>query len=270
MADKLLSEAEVVARLSARLKHEPDILDVRPGRKGGLEVDSRIGGVERSFGVGIENLYRMYLLAPDKLDEFIEMLVEQVRGLPDQMQSQQRGAPNRDLFPQIKDAAFMRDAAKQGIRLAQRPFTTDLTVVYVADSPQSMRFLTEADVTKNGWTVDQLHEVALENLARKASQTGFMMAGEPPRLLIISQSRDSYDAARILLPDLQEQIAAHVPGRLLFGIPNRDFLVMLGDEDPEFVREIAANVRNDYQGQPYPLSPKLYRVEDGVIHEYNI
>lgn len=270
MADRLFTEAEVLAQLAARLRREPGIVDVRTGRRGALEIDAKLGGMERSFGVGIDNLYRMYLAAPAQLDQLIELLVTQVRNLPDQIKAKEAGAPNSDLFPQIKDAAFMRDAAQQGIRLAHQPLAGGLSVVYVADSPSTMRFLTQDDLKNNRMSLLDVHEIALENLARKAEAAGYMVAGEAAKALLISQSQDSYDAARILLPDLQEQASSLLPGQLVFGIPNRDFLVMLGDQDQDFVREIADIVRNDFDSQPYPLSPLLFAVVNGKIIEYPI
>lgn len=266
MADRLLTERDLAARLADRLRREPGVVNVRIGAQGGLEV--QMAGQDKAYGIGLGNLHRMYIMAPNQLDQLVEMMVQQVRSLPAQLQAKERGSPTQDLYPQIKAAEFLRQADKQKISLARQPLVGDLSVVYVADTPTSMRFLTDEDIAKNNLTVAQLHELTLANLARKTANTGYMVAGEGERTLVISQTRDSYDAARILLPDIRQQVMEYLGGRLLFGIPNRDFLIMLSDQEPEFVAEIASQVARDYESQPHPLSPRLYTVEDGQFTEY--
>ncbi|MCW5849777.1 MAG: DUF1444 family protein [Anaerolineae bacterium] len=267
MADRLLTERDLAARLADRLRREPGVINVRIGAQGGLEV--QMAGQDKAYGIGLGNLHRMYIMAPAQVDQLVEMMVQQVRSLPAQLQAKERGSPTQDLFPQIKAAEFLRQADKQKIRIARQPLVGDLSIVYVADTPTSMRFLTDEDIAKNKLTLAQLHELTLANLARKIANTGYMVAGEGARTLLISQSRDSYDAARILLPDLRTQAVQYLGGgRLLFGIPNRDFLIMLSDQDTEFVAEIAAQVARDYESQPHPLSPRLYTIVDGKFTEY--
>ena len=267
MADRLLTERDLAARLADRLRREPGVVKVRIGAAGGLEV--QMAGQDKAYGIGLGNLHRMYIMAPAQLDQLVEMMVQQVRSLPAQIQAKERGAPTQDLLPQIKAAEFLRQADRQGIGIARQPLVGDLSVVYVADTPASMRFLTDEDIAKNKLTLAQMHELALANLARKTANTGYVVGGEGARTLVISQTRDSYDAARILLPDLRTQVAQYLGGRLLFGIPNRDFLIMLGDQDAGFVAEIAAQVARDFESQPHPLSPRLYAVEDSGFVEYH-
>lgn len=266
MADRLLTERDLAARLAERLRREPGVVKVRIGAQGGLEV--QMARQDKAYGIGLGNLHRMYIMAPAQLDQLVEMMVQQVRSLPAHLQAKERGSPTQDLFPQIKGVEFLRQADVQSIEIARQPLVDGLSIVYVADTPTSMRFLTNEDIARNKMTVAQLHELALANLARKTANTGYVVGGEGGRTMLISQTRDSYDAARILLPDLQAQAAQYLGGRLLFGIPNRDCLIMLSDQDAELVADIAAQVARDYESQPHPLSPRLYAVEEGRFIEY--
>lgn len=268
MADRLLSEAEVVARFTDRLRREPGFTAAQPGRKGPLDVEIQAEGLPQAFGISLDSLYRFYVASPTKLDEAMEALVDQLRQLPGQLKAQSQGTDTEAILPQIKNREFLDTAQSQGTRLANRLLVDDLFVVYVADTPTAMRFLSESDLERNGWTVEELHELALGNLEIKAAGTPFVFGGEGDRSLIISQTNDSYDAARILIPSLRDEIAAHLAGRMLFAVPNRDFLVTLGDADPDFVREIAGIVSNDYEGRPHPLSPHLYQVDGDTFTRY--
>jgi uncharacterized protein YtpQ (UPF0354 family) len=267
MADRLLTDIEFGIRVLERLKREPMVKAAR--RQGDrIELTVNHGGPDLQFGFNFENYYRLYLDQPDGLDKIIDSFGAALYTMRDQMPTAQR-VPLGTLLPQIKNAQFFKEHGTAGGKLARRPLVADLYVVYVADNPTTMRFIFESDIKHMGWTVDRLHQIALENLAQKAANTNYVMAGEGEKMLIISQTRDSYDAARILLPDLHAHLAEYLPGPTLFGIPNRDFLVTLGDTDKKFVREIAGMVRNDFQSQPQPISPQLFAIVNGKIKVYS-
>ena len=75
-------------------------------------------------------------------------------------------------------------------------------------------------------------------------------------------------ATRILLPDLMEKWAGRIPGRMLLGIPNRDFLIAFSDRDPAHVAAIAGQVRRDVKERDHPLCADLLVWQGGRVREY--
>jgi hypothetical protein len=92
----------------------------------------------------------------------------------------------------------------------------DLRTVYVLDSENSVRYLTESDLADLGLDQEGVHELALENLRARFSPD--VVAGVlRERSMVAVKALDSYDAARVLLvPEYLkegEEVAALIPDR---------------------------------------------------------
>jgi hypothetical protein len=62
--------------------------------------------------------------------------------------------------------------------------------------------------------------------------------------------------------------ARELPGHLVIGIPNRDFLIAFSDANPEILRGVAHQVQADAAQREYGLTEQLFTLADGVIKEY--
>ena len=62
--------------------------------------------------------------------------------------------------------------------------------------------------------------------------------------------------------------AKRIPGRMLIGIPNRDFLIAFSNRNPAHVAAIAGQVRRDAVEQDHPLCADLLVWQDGRVREY--
>lgn len=267
MGVQLLTIEQLAARIAARLQKTPGV-KAKAGKGGLVAVTTRSGTGQRSFDLDVDPFYRAYLAEPQSLEQVVSLAAQQAVAVPASIAGVEQRAPISALLPQIKDAAFIRDAASQGETLVSRPFAGDLSVVYVADAPAIMRYITGADLRAQGWTREQLDEVALENLRERANRTMFTQTNQGMQTAFISATGDGYDAARILLPALHQLLAQRLWGRLLFGVPTRDILVIIGDGDPSYVKQVAARVRNDFESRPFPLSPHLYTLDEGQARIY--
>ena len=65
-------------------------------------------------------------------------------------------------------------------------------------------------------------------------------SAEGGRPMFIWALADGYDAARILLTEWLQDFAEAVPGRLVLGVPHRNWLVAVGDADEELLKVVAA------------------------------
>jgi hypothetical protein len=64
--------------------------------------------------------------------------------------------------------------------------------------------------------------------------------------------------------------AGRIPGRMLIGIPNRDFLIAFSDRDPAHVAAIASQVRRDAAERDHPLCADLLLWQDERIRGYRL
>ena len=72
------------------------------------------------------------------------------------------------------------------------------------------------------------------------------------------ETKDGFDAARILIPKLREFLAGRLGNPFRFAIPNRDFLICWNTGTSTLFSDFTASkIRKDFETQPYPLSPPL-------------
>jgi uncharacterized protein YtpQ (UPF0354 family) len=112
--------------------------------------------------------------------------------------------------------------------------------------------------------MDELHRVATRVLWN-ASRTIELKADRPAdptlagKYLFIS-THDGYDAARLDIDKLREEIGKKLGYPYYVAIPNRDFLVAWS-KNYAFGDKFAQKVREDFEHQSYPISPLVYRVD---------
>lgn len=85
--------------------------------------------------------------------------------------------------------------------------------------------------------------------------------------LVIIQSMDGYDASRILLRGLHDRLRGHLGSPFLAGIPNRDILICFRNE-PEMVRRVSEQVRDDYARMPHQISPAIFLLTADGVAQY--
>jgi hypothetical protein len=89
-----------------------------------------------------------------------------------------------------------------------------------------------------------------------------MMIAPLPVGLVVVNTSDSFDAARILLPDLRGFFAAQIGSPFFVGIPNRDFLICYSAQtDEKTLKNIRNQIATDYDERPYPLSKNIFIVD---------
>jgi hypothetical protein len=64
--------------------------------------------------------------------------------------------------------------------------------------------------------------------------------------------------------------ARTLKGRMVIGIPNRDFLIAFGSANQDIVRSVATQVQADAAQRDHGLTDQLFTLAGGVIREYEI
>jgi len=55
----------------------------------------------------------------------------------------------------------------------------------------------------------------------------------------------------------------------VIGIPNRDFLVIISDDDPDRVAAVALQITRDMRQHTHGLSNRLFTISHNEVREYN-
>jgi uncharacterized protein YtpQ (UPF0354 family) len=125
----------------------------------------------------------------------------------------------------------------------------------VYDLPDSMRSISHANLDTWGVTFYEALEVARENLMKLPSKFLGPPSGEG---VYLSATRDSYDAARLLLPDLIRQF--RVKGDPIAMIPSRENLIVAGSDHADGLAAMLTMVGESLK-EPHPISGIALRLD---------
>ena len=261
----LMSAVQFSAYMEKRLTLE-DAIEVL-GREG-TQLRLRARGAEMTADLG--NFYAAYTRDPAQLDIVVRNFVMATLGItPDREVSNFTQLADR-IFPMLKPIALLATVRERSLpMLAYREFLADLIVTYVIDEQRSVAFINEDHLDRWGMGLHDLHEHAIENLRQRTlEQVDYVTAGEGEQRIFIFNSGDGYDATRLLLTNVLAGWARELPGQLVIGIPNRDFLIAFSDTNPEILQAIAQQVQADAAAREYGVTDQLFTLIAGEVREY--
>ncbi len=234
----------------------------------GLELRLRVRGADMTADLG--NFYHAYMRDPSQLDVVVQNFVEVMLGITPDRSTSDFDALAARIYPMLKPIELLAAVRERGLpMLAYREFLADLIITYVIDEERSVTFINEDHLERWGIGVQELHAQALKNLrARTLERIDYTSAGAGVQRIFIFNSGDGYDATRLLLADVLAGWAREVPGRLVIGIPNRDFLIAFSDADPAILQGVAHQIQADSVQRAYGLTDQLFTLIDGEIREY--
>jgi uncharacterized protein YtpQ (UPF0354 family) len=213
----------------------------------------------------LENLYRSAALAGGDIQHGIERwVVELIRAA--------EGAPDADApFEELEDRILpmvLRAVENNPIdsMMVLEPLVDGLNIGYAIDNDRTIAYISQT--TLNKWSVsrERLHEAAIKNLvARSEAIAAHAAQDEDGSIsLIMFETRDGYDASRVLLPTLHERLREYLGSPFVAAIPNRDILLCFRNTD-DTVTRLREKIQEDFRSRPHQVTDQLLLVTaDGL------
>ncbi len=245
-------------------------------REAGYTVAKREGTVlilemqGQSMRFDLKRLYGVYRLQPDWLDDIVASHLAAL-GQANQPRPPLSEKQALEAFlPLLNPRAWLDVVRQQGAKPpAHRPFAAGLIVNYVFDLPDARAYVDQETydglLSTPDATPEAIHEIALANLRKRTSRRDTKAYGMGDGTIIVCDTRDGFAATRVLLPDLMATWAERIPGRMLLGVPNRDFLIAFSDRDPEQVAAITQQIRRDAAQREGGLTAELLMWRNGRV-----
>lgn len=204
--------------------------------------------------VGLREAFRHAEAFPEAFPKMVSQLVEDIRevGL-DRADELDFATAAPLLLPQVRSRAWLVEQGTFGDSgLVHTPLNDELVAVYVVDDDACMVFLCRAHLRRWQKSAEDLHNLAVSNLARLGSN-GLDEASSEGVLL---QSGDGFDATRVLLLDQQDG--------LLVAVPDRDTL-WAGPERDQDVERLMSATEAMAGRAPHPISSSVFRLSGGRL-----
>ena len=222
------------------------------------------------------NFYALYRHNPEDLDNIV---ARTFAGLMEAFNSNPEGDITAHIFPVIKNhewmaqyRAQMRQAypnADTDDGLLHAPIAGDLVLNYVLDLNESMRYLTEKDLTEQQITTEDLFTLAAQNFLDYIDGN-ISLQQLDDSAVVLFELDGTYNASLLLcvnnLLDAAELPFAH---DCICAVPARDALLACPVDDEAAIalmREIATEIAEQ---SPYHVSDYFYRVTNGKITPFD-
>ena len=137
-------------------------------------------------------------------------------------------------------------------------FPSRIRIGYVLRSDGGYSYMMEREFPELGLSVEELHAMALANLARLASAS--ITIGKVPGGWEgwISAKEDNFAAVRILLPSVQQEFREGLGEGFLFVLPHRDWCFCWSlAQSPERQSKHAEEALEDFLEDDYNLTPDI-------------
>ncbi|MBI4475431.1 MAG: DUF1444 family protein [Acidobacteria bacterium] len=171
------------------------------------------------------------------------------------------------LLPVPKPPAYVETESRTRLTVKTQ-WLYGVVIVY-AIRGKLLRFVTDWDLTRWGIDPETLHEQAMDNLTQLPwpQRLDGSRENSGGRLILVA-TNDSFDASRMLHPDLHRLLSGPLGSPFPAGIPDRDTLVTCST-DPLVQRRITRKVRQDYLTSAHPVTSSLFLVTAGGIELWN-
>lgn len=227
----------------------------------------RIGESE----VNLANFYRSYIHDPERISQIV------LPGLTTVVRLQEWGPeqlmpPLDDIADRIMPMLYPEfDADANLAEFAQVPWVGGLTIMFVLDEDSTYRFVHKKMLETWELTIDDLEELAMENLELYARDNPLEVTligeGDDPRMLVPVQP-NAYNSVRLLGDHLHSRLRQMLGPELIVGVPNRDFFVAVSLKYPQLVGQVRQRVIEDYQSMHHPLTQRLLVISADGVSEY--
>jgi hypothetical protein len=102
---------------------------------------------------------------------------------------------------------------------------------------------------------------SLHNLAQASGAARFLQHFTPHGPLVVAESRDGLDAARLFLPGLHDVLAPILGDQFLVSTPHRDTLLAAPASSAGLLAELQARTDAAVRGAPHAISSRLWLVK---------
>jgi uncharacterized protein YtpQ (UPF0354 family) len=217
--------------------------------------------------VALEDAFARYRAAPQREDEIVANVVADAQArLEDGLSKTSLEDVRADLMPLLKGRFELRT---YGFQPAQTPFPGRLAVLYVVDAEDAFTLVRPEDVERWGTTVGELQELALDNLLVQTNEDEPLLC-EPSggQKLCGWASSDGYDAARMLVPELRDQIVEELGGPAAYAVPMENVFIALALdvlENGNTEELFRVKLQRDFQTSDDPLSPDIFVERGGEL-----
>lgn len=219
---------------------------------------------ERS--IPLQSLYKQVKASPDNRREllyrYIQHIMAAVKGATD---TPTLAGNEQYVYPVLRHSSFFDHPKAK--TLVTHPHTAETKIAYALDREDGYVLLDEKMLQEAGWSIEQLHDLAMDNLEASPYTIKADQVGE--HVLYFLNSQDGYAASRILIPSILHEFEGKNKGKLLgTAIPHQDVMI-IGDLANDKGAQLLAQVTHHFASKgDVPICPLPFIYQQGELETY--
>jgi len=159
----------------------------------------------------------------------------------------------KSLLPVVRPRDYAAQARADGAVFPSRPWVGELMVLVAEDSPSQTRIHELPDLEQQGYSLDRLFELGMQNLRSRRSSVGFVGEGAVRALEVGQEIESSF----LLLPELWDELANGMEGAPVAAVPARDLVFFADSASAEAVATLRAIAAEAVRESHHPISSQL-------------
>lgn len=162
------------------------------------------------------------------------------------------------IVPRLVGPSFASAVPSESTDLYLQQLGSEVWETLVLKTRERARYVRRSELAD--WSKDGAspRSQALQNLARASERARFLQHDTLHGPLVIAESRDGLDAARLLLPGLHALLSGVLGSPFLAAVPHRDTLIAGPCEPAPLVEELKRRVRSAAARAPHAISAQLW------------
>jgi uncharacterized protein YtpQ (UPF0354 family) len=222
----------------------------------GLRVDVTKPNSFDTLALRLGKPYAEYTASPGRLGAIVGRLVKETETRMKRGNADEKFAEARShILPLLKPGSVFRRLDAQP---ATKNFPGNLRVIYGVQLDDSFIAVTPADLQRWHTAIAEVDRLALGNLARQTKATQRLLCEGK---LCGWASGDGYDAARMLVPQLRQEIVRKI-GPAVYATPRESVFVALPIKLAARIRD---QVTREFVTAPNPVSPDVFIERGGKL-----
>lgn len=247
---------------------------LRRAKRKFAEPARRVGVLQLAIGdarVNLLSFYRAYVQDPTSLEGITDSVLGTVERLLnwDSSDAESEFASVSDrVMPMLAPESMWQDSLTDFV---SQQWIAGLRIMYVVDEQDAYWYIRESLLEAWGLTKDELHLLALQNLAEYFERHAIDMTAvddsNGPKLLMPSNA-DAYNSVQLLNQPFHRKLQRILGPEFAVGIPNRDFFVAVSLKNTDMLERVRGKVAADFQTMDHPLTDRILIVSTDGVSEY--
>ncbi len=251
------------AKTMVRKLLENKLKNLLPEMKISLTVDDTLICTSENHRIiiHVEQLSRMCTMKPTNIMEYVDAAATSIIDALSLKYDEYKITDK--IFP-----LFTRDDSSIPTFLTKRDFYPGLSLLYAVDRGASFQYIDHRFQHEHNIETDDLHKIALNNLERSCNRLKIsaLESFEKGDRFIRFVTYDGLDAVRMLIPSFYSRFSPRFNDENIYVlILGRDYLVMTGENDKEYLSWLTTIGNTKKAFRPYPITDVQFMITENNI-----